>query len=503
MKGRDLIEELLAVSLYLSIFLPFNYFLPVSLVLLGLLRDWRVVPVVSALSFLTSAYLHTLLANAAALTFMFPVVLLSSRFRAISYSLFLLAVAFSPLNDSFLLLFLLSILFDYRASIISGITLLVYSAVRFSIPISNDAYFLLLFGLISSIIQSKIAIRREYYYSIPALVLPQLHLGTFAPLALSIGSGMFFPPALVLSALEFYLEGVHWALYTIPFAALPYLIRKKEVVFTALSAGLGWFSAMFPPLALSLFLMDRRSLLYSSVALLGASAISYYMGHYSLYPAVGAMLTSAVFMAGDKVVGFVKSHRRAVVSSLVIASYLSLVTLSFFYGRALYFAFIFALVLVSILIPEIREKKFVYFSILALLSYGFPFLVLSGARLKDRLNFVVPAVLIACSVLSPNCAYLAFFSALAYFAQGYSRLPKFLIYLPPVFVLFPFNPVRAILAAITFTAGYLIGRRSEFVGLLYEISLVLSFNLILMEGYIPSNLATWLSIALEGVLKPV
>ncbi|BFI76537.1 hypothetical protein [Sulfurisphaera ohwakuensis] len=392
-----------------------------------------------------------------------------SRYDAVYYFLFLFAVAFSSFKDAYLLLLLLSILFDYRTSIISGIVLLVCSALKFSLHLSNDAYFFLLFGVISAIIQPRITIKKEYYISIPAMILPLLHVYTIPLIVLYVGLGMFFPFSIVLSALEFYLEGVHFALYTIPLMVLPYVIRKKSVVYTALSTGLGWFSAILPPLALFLFLVERKSLLYSSIVLLVVTVVFYFTGYYTLYPVVGAIVSSLVFLIGNRVILFVKAHKRPIVLSLVVIAFISLVALSFVYTYAVYFSFIFAVAFFAIY----ERRRVLYFLLLVLLSFHFPFIALSGYRLKDKLNFLIPLSLVIYSAFYLNGVYLAFFSALAYFAQGY-KLPKFLVYLPPMFIFFPFNLVKGALSVVVFIVGYLIGRKSEFVGLLYEIVLAFS-----------------------------
>ncbi|QXJ31893.1 hypothetical protein J5U21_01544 [Saccharolobus shibatae] len=63
------------------------------------------------------------------------------------------------------------------------------------------AYFYLVFVVISSVIQDRFTIRKEYYLSLISLLLPLLHNYTIPSIILSLGFGMFFPFSIVLSAI--------------------------------------------------------------------------------------------------------------------------------------------------------------------------------------------------------------------------------------------------------------------------------------------------------------
>ncbi|QXJ28539.1 hypothetical protein J5U23_01408 [Saccharolobus shibatae B12] len=80
---------------------------------------------------------------------------------------------------------------DYKVSVIFGIVLLILSALEPNFALI--AYFYLVFGVISSVIQNRFTVRKEYYLSLISLLLPLLHNYTIPSIILSLEFGMFFP----------------------------------------------------------------------------------------------------------------------------------------------------------------------------------------------------------------------------------------------------------------------------------------------------------------------
>ncbi|WP_218267365.1 hypothetical protein [Saccharolobus shibatae] len=169
------------------------------------------------------------------------------------------------------------------------------------------------------------------------------------------------------------------------------------------------------------------------------------------------------------------NYTREIILFAVVGVFITFTLLAFLYN---YF-FIYSTFLLSALYfsYSMYNRKFMQFLLLVLLSAltKDAFLPLSGYRLKDRFNVVVVSLAVILGIIFLKTDYFSFIalsSALAYFAQGY-RLPKFVMYLPPV-VLFPFRLILIPLIVLTVVSGYLIGRKWEFIGLLYEISLAFS-----------------------------
>ncbi|AWR94008.1 hypothetical protein [Acidianus brierleyi] len=267
-------REILAIALFLTSLLPFNDFIPLALILLGFIsleKEWKILPVVSILTFTISFFFDYTRGNAVLLTLSLPLILISVRYdKLISSIFFSLSIAFLPFGtEDYIILFLTSILLigvNYRGTIISGIFLLVISA--FGYPYSNFAYFYLIFGVISAVLQDKITIKKEYYLSLGAVLFPLLYHYIIPSILLSLGFGMFFPFSIVFSAIMFFTEGVKYGLFLIPIIILPYVLKKWKnlITFSLISAGISWFSAIFPPLLLFLFpiyRIEKRSLIIS------------------------------------------------------------------------------------------------------------------------------------------------------------------------------------------------------------------------------------------------
>lgn len=484
-------REILAIALFLASLLPFKYFIPLALILLGFLKlekEWKILPVVSILTFTVSFFLDYTRENAVLLTLILPLILVKYD-RLVSSILFSLSVAFLPFGtEDYIILFLTSILLagiDYRGTIISGIFLFVISA--FGYPYSNLAYFYLVFGVISAVLQDKIVIKKEYYLSLGAVLFPLLYHYTIPSILLSLGFGIFFPFSIVLSAIMFFMEGVKDGLWLIPTIILPYVFKrwKSVIAFSLISAGLSWFSVIFPPLLLFLFLVyriEKRSLMISSILLLLFSVYFTLSGIYNvlLYSTIASIISSAVLISS-----FINGRRVKISHNLILPGIIGIVVVSSILSIIEYnytFAYL-ALLTSSIYFSYVSYKRnFSQFLLLIVLSFisRYPFISLSGYRLKDEVNIAVVTVTLMIAMFHTSLVYslVALSASLAYLMQNF-RIPRIFSYIPPVAIIFSLDLTRVLLSLLVVISGYLIGRKVYFIGLIYEISLAFSLLYIL------------------------
>ncbi|WP_236752883.1 hypothetical protein [Acidianus sp. HS-5] len=150
-------------------------------------------PFVSALLLLSSPF-HALLA-----LFSFPLLYLDRK-SSLSFSL---ATLFSLLTQNYLILFLAGAL-EKKGLIISGIMFLILSAVLSMNSLGNIAYFLLISGVISAIIEGRISLRTSaviylsalaFYFKLPFLI-PAIV--SFSPLV-SLLYSPFYPYFAIIS----------------------------------------------------------------------------------------------------------------------------------------------------------------------------------------------------------------------------------------------------------------------------------------------------------------
>jgi hypothetical protein len=507
-------REILSTLLFVVSLLHFEYFLPLSLILGGFLslqKEWKIIPVVSGLTFLVSFLFPFVRENAVFLTFLFPLMFFSKYNKIVASTLFSLTVAFLPLTEGVVfILFLVSILLigiDYRGTIISGVLLLILSSLGMNYM--DMAYFYLIFGVIAAILEPKIKIKREYYLSLGSVIFPLLHVPV-PSLLLSIGFGMFFPFSIVLSGLMFYTEGVKYGLYIIPFAVVAYLLGKKRILTLSkriltssmLAMGISWLSYFFPSVFVFLFPLykaEKRGLLISSVAFLIVSIYFIVNGIYDLLfvSTISSIISSLVFLFSRYVFRAISLIRNPIRFSLYVVigviGVSSILTIFYRYYFSSYVAF--ALSSAFFLFLNYK-KEYTQFFFLVLLSFfsGYPFLPLSGYKLINRLNIVVVFIPILATLIHPTLEFflISLSSVIAYLLQIF-RIPGVFSYIPPMVILFPYVllnvmfytvsvPLGVFLSIGVFGVGYLVGKKQEFLGLLYEISLALSivyiFNLL-------------------------
>jgi hypothetical protein len=396
---------------------------------------------------------------------------------------------------------------DCRGTIISGVLLLILSGLGMNYM--DISYFYLLFGVIGVILEPKIKIKREYYLSLGSVIFPLLHLPV-PSLLLSIGFGTFFPFSIVLSGLMFYIEGVKYGLYIIPFAAVAYLLGKKRILTlykriltsSMLAMGISLLSYLYPPVFVFLFTLykaEKRGLLISSVAFLIVSIYCAVNGIYDLLfvSTISSIISSLVFLSSRYVFRAISLIRNPIRFPLYVV--IGVIGVSFILTIFYYYYFLayvaFALSSAFFLFLNYKEGyvKFLFLVLLSFLS-GCPSLPLSGYKLVNKLNVVVVLIPIFVTLFHPTLEFslISLSSAMGYLLQNF-RIPSVFSYIPPIAILFPHVllkvmfytvsvPLGVFLPIGVFGVGYLVGRKQEFVGLLYEISLALTavyiFNLV-------------------------
>lgn len=483
-------REILAIALFLTSLLPFNDFLPLASILLGFIsleKEWKILPAVSILTSTASYFLNYTRENALLLTLSLPIILISARYNKLVASIFFsLSVAFLPFGaQDYIILFLTAILLigvNYRGTIISGILLLIISA--FGYPYSNLAYFYLVFGVVSTILQEKITIKREHYLSLGAVLFPLLHHYAIPSILLSLGFGIFYPFSILFSAIMFYTEGVKYGLFLIPTIILPYVLKKWRnlIALSLVSTGTSWFSAIFPPLLLFLFpiyRIEKRSLIISSVSLLILSVYLIFSGIYNIlqYSIISSIIPSTVLISSR----FIDNLKIKIsIRSLILLSIIGIVAISSILSIGFYnytFTYI-ALLTSTIYFTYVSyQRKYLQFSLLAALSLitKYPLIPLSGYKLKDEANIavIILTLTIAISHISLNYSLATLSTSLAYLMQNF-KIPKIFSYIPPITIIFTPHLTGILLSILVVSSGYLIGRKAHFIGLIYEISLATS-----------------------------
>ncbi len=476
-------REALAILLFLSSLLNFHYFLPLSLVLLGFIsywREWKIVPIISILIFITS-FFYPIKDNAIFLTLIFPLLLI--RNNLISSTLFSISVAFLPFGtENYVILLLVSILLigiDYRGTIVSGILLIILSAL--GLKFVDISFFYLLFGVFSAVFSEKIKIRKEHYLSIGAVLFPLLHQYLIPSILLSIGFGIFFPFSLILSSVMFYFEGFKYWFILIPFL-LFYLYRKGAWYF--LSTGIGLLSIIFPPLFLFLFVfykLEKKALLLPSILLPLFSIYMFIIGNFTAVTSftIASILLSSIFIASrilDR--DLVKQAIRNVTFIAIAIIAFSAIMYAIFHS---YWIYVGLFTLGTYTVYKLYDQKYMHFALLVLLSFitKYYFISLSGYSMKNKLNIAIIAIAAALTVFHFQMEFLlaTVFSLIAYGLQ-FLKIPKFFSFIPPVFILATQTALvfKIVFAIIMLISGYLIGRKYYTIGLIYEISLGLSLQ---------------------------
>ncbi len=507
-----------------SIFFKFSLFLPIYLALLGLLyllREWRVIPIISLLNVFV---VHALNPNFILITLSLPIMLLSERIKgnliptvllALSLGLFLanlldnLMVFIVTLSFSIMI----SLVLDYRGVVLAGITFLILSV--FFSQYMDISYFYLLNGVIAIIVYEAWKKRNvksvDLALSLVSILLPLAYNYLGIPLVLlSIGLGLFFPPSILASLTLFYIEGFKYAFYLLPIIILPYLWKSKVVNFTLISLGL---SLLFPysiPLLFILAKYKRGALLYSALALLAFSIISLLaLGNYSLMmsASIASIASSAVYLSFDYVLKARRYIRHIVVYTslgLVIAS--TVLALFYYYYSFSYIALAASLgfFIYTNYDKIVKNIEFLKFGSLILFSFLFPrypFLPLSGYYLKNKWNVVaVGASIVVISLFylhSVDLALISFFSSLSYFLQSLSvnnvkvvsylpsaviialdlKLKSSYLYLPffnsNLLLIIVYVVLAGLLSSVTILLSTFIGERNQYLGVIYSISLAL------------------------------
>ncbi|WP_205737152.1 hypothetical protein [Acidianus infernus] len=153
------LEIILSALLFISSFFPHYCLYLLTIISFGiLLRLKYFPPFVSSVLLLFSPF-HALITLLA-----FPLLYIDRKF-SISFSL---ATLFSLLTQNYLILFLAGAL-EKRGLIISGIMFLILGALTMNEGYSNIAYFLLIAGVISAIIEGKISLRTSAVIYLSAL----------------------------------------------------------------------------------------------------------------------------------------------------------------------------------------------------------------------------------------------------------------------------------------------------------------------------------------------
>ncbi|MCY0859874.1 MAG: hypothetical protein OWQ54_05530 [Sulfolobaceae archaeon] len=507
-----------------SILLKFPLFLPIYLVLLGLLyflKEWRVIPIISLLNLLV---VHTINPNFILITLSLPIMLLSERVKgylipsilfALSLGLFLadslnnLMVFIATLSFSIMV----SMILDYRGVVIAGISFLILSV--FFSQYMNISYFYLLNGVIAIIVYEAWKKRNvkpvDIALSIVSIILPLAYSYLGIPLVLiSIGLGLFFPPSILASLVLFYIEGFKYSLYLLPIIIIPYLWKSRVINFTLISLGL---SLLFPysiPLLFILAKYKKGALLYSALAFLAFSIISLLaLGNYNLMinASIASLASSAVYLSFDYVLKSRRYIRHIVFYTslgLVVAS--AVLVLFYYYYSFSYIALaaslgLFTYVNYDRIVKNIELLKFGSLILLSFLFPRYPFLPLSGYYLKNKWNVVaVGASIVVISLFylhSVDLALISLFSSLSYFLQSLSvnnvkvvsylpsvaiialdlKLKSSYLYLPffnsNLLLLIEYSVLAGLLSAITVLLSKFIGERNQYLGVVYSISLAL------------------------------
>jgi len=505
--------EILSAVAFALLFLPFHYFLPAYLVVLAwlyYLGEWRYLPVISALG----AILH--LEDFALVALSLPVFFASKWDRkVVTTSLAVSGISLavnSTSVDVFLVLVssavFLSKALDYRGAMLSAIAFLAASV--FDGSFMDISYSLFLGGIIGALVEKRTG-RAEGWrlaLAVVSVFLAQFYSRFGLPLALtSMGISLFYPPATFVALATLYFSGFAYAPYFLPVVVLPYFFDKLPGYVMA-SLGLGMSFPYSLPLIFVLARLEKRALVIASVVLSAVSAYFFLVGDfgYAVSASVGSLTSSAVFLS----YWWLHAHWRKVRQIVAPLLALSFVVVSSFLTLFLYYYWMsYVSLLVSIGIfayvasPWLkRELEFLRWAFLVLLSSLNPLAPLGGYYLRDRWNLIPILALIVLSFTSIDHVWFA----LASFTSSISLLLqslrvknfKLLSYLPisvtPVEGYYPAKVflysvsgdwvavlVYALLPLVVLTACYLVGRRDQFLGVVYGLSLGLALLTIVRE----------------------
>ncbi|AOL17194.1 hypothetical protein BFU36_11295 [Sulfolobus sp. A20] len=509
----------------------FSFFVSFYLIVLSFfyfLKEWRPIPILSILGImlahnyiLTSSPFRGEVLPLFIIVLSLPFLILGIRydkkgiFPTVLFCI-ALGLVILPLTtlEEFIVIFFFSLmisrLLDYRGVIIAGITFLLISIFR--MEYSDISYFYLLGGVISAIlVRSERKVEIYEALSLFSVLIALTYTIFKIPIIfLSIGLGLFFPPSLIFSSIILYLEGFRYALYLTPIFIIPYLWKSKLLDFTLISIGLSMLFPFSIPFMLVLSKFNRTSLLISSIVLSLATIYLFSEGYYDINIAISSIICSAIFLASfkyDLIVRYFLMKRFLQTLPIILVGISSILVLFFYYYIFSYVALAVSLIYFLIIYEKkilenfdvLKYSLLVVFSIL-LNKYYF-FLPLSGYYLKNKLNFVMSVIPIIVSITllnDVNITLVALFSSLSYFLQSLRNtfnvkplsyiLPSSILIIPftsylktysvlsyiltgNLFPLFISSIVIVTLCLITYISSYLLGRSSQYLGIIYGISL--------------------------------
>jgi len=327
-------EAIAGSLLILSSFSP-HYFLP-SLFLIYVFASFfklRYFPPFVSVILLFFSPLHAFLS-----ILPYPLLFIDKK---LSLSYFL-SLAFSFLFNNLLLLLSLSTL-ERRGVLLSGLSLLMFSAILPSLSVGDKAYMLIVAGVISALIEDKLSPRISLV-AISSSLLVNFHLYFLLPLTLA-----FFP----------------WL--AIPFAYFnPYLLfitlKVLEKKFKYASALPALFSFLLPSLSLSL--VNKREMFYLILPLV-MDIYFFLIGDYnsSMFLSISLLFLLAVYNLPIKTL-FQILYR--VYPSLISLSLLFLAVYFYFFNLT-YFALL-TLTAIALVFPVKVKIKGLAFALLSLIN---------------------------------------------------------------------------------------------------------------------------------------
>lgn len=395
----------------------------------------------------------------------------------------------------------LSMALDYRGVVFSAIAFLVASA--FDGSFMDASYFLLLGGIIGALVEGRTGRAEGWRFALAvvSVFVAQFYSRLGLPLALtSIGVSLFYPPATLVALGTLYFSGFAYAPYFLPVVVLPYFFDKlPSYVMTSL--GLSLSSPYSLPLVLVLAKLERRALIIASAVLSAISAYFFLEGTYgyAVSTSVASLTSSAALLFYWWLYERWRKLNRVVVPLLALSfvGMGSILTLFLYYYWAPYVTLIVSLgIFTYVVSPWLKRKlEFLRWAFLVLLSSVNPLAPLGGYYLRDRWNLIPVLALIAVSFASIGHVWFAlasFASSLSLLLQSLrAKNVKLLAYLPSsvtpvegydpakVFLYFVSGNwvdvlVYALLPLVVLMASYFVGKRDQFLGVVYGLSLGLA-----------------------------
>ncbi|MEW9492402.1 MAG: hypothetical protein TQ35_0009440, partial [Candidatus Aramenus sulfurataquae] len=267
------------------------------------------------------------------------------------------------------------------------------------------------------------------------------------------------------------------------------------------SLGLGISSPYSLPLIFVLARLEKKALVIASVVLSAVSAYFFLVGDfgYAVTASLGSLTSSAVFLSYLWLYAHWRKVKRVVVPliAIPIAVASSFLTLFLYYYWMPYVSLVVSIgAFTYVALPWLkRELEFLRWTFLVLLSSLNPLAPLAGYYLRNRWNLIPVLALIVASFALIHHVFFAIASLASSISLLLQALRaknfKLLSYLPvsvtPMEGYYPAKVflysvsgdwaavlVYALLPLLVLTACYLVGKRDQFLGVVYGLSLGLA-----------------------------